>query len=93
MPYHLFKCRVGEVGLATRPTTAAPQIADIHHRQPVILGDEAMETWLDPEWDREGSIEMARKGCELAYDPRRVPTVLGTIGSAGAVWNHQGVQK
>ena len=51
---------------------AAPEIADIHHRQPLILGDEAMETWLDPDWDREGLMEMARTGCELAYDRRRV---------------------
>ena len=51
---------------------AAPEIADINHRQPVILDDEAMETWLNPEWDREGLIEMARTGCELAYDRRRV---------------------
>ena len=55
---------------------AAPEIADIHHRQPLILDDEAMETWLDPDWDREGFMEMARKGCELAYERRRVTRQL-----------------
>ena len=47
-------------------TDAAPEIADIHHRQPVILDEKATETWLDPERNREGIIAMARKGCEVA---------------------------
>ena len=53
-------------------TEAAPGIADIHHRQPVILDDEAVDRWLDPGWGREEFIAMARRGCEFAYDRRRV---------------------
>ena len=53
-------------------TDAAPEIANIYHRQPVILDDEAVQAWLNPEWNRDGFIAMARKGGELAYDRRRV---------------------
>ncbi len=29
-------------------TTAAPQLADIHHRQPAIVSSERFDDWLDP---------------------------------------------
>lgn len=53
-------------------TAAAPEIADIHHRQPLILDDDAMEEWLEPGREHEGLIAKARKGCEGAYERRRV---------------------
>ena len=53
-------------------TQAASGIADIHHRQPVILSDETVDEWLAPGSVREGLIESACKGCEGAYERRRV---------------------
>ena len=53
-------------------TQAAPGIADIHHRQPVILSDEAVDEWLAPGNVREGLIDTARNGCERSYERRRV---------------------
>ena len=53
-------------------TQAASGIAYIHHRQPVILDDEAMEEWLAPGIVRESLIGTARNGCEGPYERRRV---------------------
>ena len=53
-------------------TGAAPAIADIHHRQPLILDDEAMEAWLEPGWGHKELIAMAREGCDGTYERRAV---------------------
>ena len=53
-------------------TQTVAGIADIHHRQPIILDDEAMEEWLAPGNVRERVIDTARKGSEGTYERRRV---------------------
>ena len=84
-------------------TQAASGIADIHHRQPVILGDEAVDEWLAPGNVREGLIETARKACEGAYERRRVtldvndprndwPDLLVPAAKAGPIGGEGGTQ-
>ena len=53
-------------------TEAAPQIADIHHRQPVILDDDAMEVWLEPGTAHDVLIQTAHRGNDAAYERRPV---------------------
>ena len=47
---------------------AAPAIEDIHHRQPLILDDDATAEWLRPGAAPAGLISMTKKGCGSAYD-------------------------
>ena len=59
----------GSIGTFVILTMAAePEIADIHHRQPVILDEEAKEQWLTPGWGSDALIRIARKGYKGAYD-------------------------
>ena len=59
----------GSIGTFVIMTMAAePEIADIHHRQPVILDEEAKEQWLTPGWGSDELIRIARKGYKGAYD-------------------------
>ena len=51
---------------------AAPSIADIHHRQPVILDDNATEAWLKPGWASNELMELVLADCERGYERRRV---------------------
>ena len=53
-------------------TVAIPAIADIHHRQPLILNGEAMGAWLEPGRGHKELIAMARKGCDGTYERRAV---------------------
>ena len=53
-------------------TASAPAIADIHHRQPLILEKEAVEAWLKPGWAPNGLMDVVMAGCERAYERRRV---------------------
>ena len=47
---------------------AAPAIADIHHRQPLILDDDATEEWLRPGAASVDLIRKAKMDCESMYD-------------------------
>ena len=53
-------------------TQAAPGIADIHHRQPLILEGEALEAWLKPGWTSDKLLGMVRTGGERSYERRPV---------------------
>ena len=59
---------VGSFVILTRQ--AAPGIADIHHRQPVILEGEGLEAWLKPGWGSDRLIELARVGGGWSYERR-----------------------
>lgn len=62
----------------SRPTfviltmAAATAIADIHHRQPVILDDDALEAWLRPGWASNELLETVLASDDRAYERRRV---------------------
>ncbi len=49
-------------------TAAAPAIVDIHHRQPLILDDDAAEEWLRPGPAPVDAITRAKKECGSRYD-------------------------
>ena len=57
---------------------AAPAIADIHHRQPLILDDEATTAWLRPGAAPAGLISMTKKGCGSAYDRWPVSSLVNS---------------
>ena len=40
-------------------TAASPALADIHHRQPVIVDDDALDEWLDPGTSSERLLALA----------------------------------
>ena len=57
---------------------AAPAIADIHHRQPLILEDDAAEEWLRPGPAPVDVITRAKKGCGSAYDRWPVSSLVNS---------------
>ena len=61
---------VGSFVILTRQ--AAPGIADIHHRQPVILEGEGLEAWLKPGWASDRLVELARVGGGWSYERREL---------------------
>ena len=53
-------------------TGASPALADIHHRQPVILENGEVDSWLDPASPVERLVEMARTAFAGPFDTWRV---------------------
>ena len=49
-------------------TSVSPALADIHHRQPVIVEDGYVDEWLDPASPADRVVEMARAACEGPFD-------------------------
>ena len=55
-------------------TAASPALADLHHRQPVIVEDEALEEWLDPGTSSERLLALAGAANDGPFDTRAVST-------------------
>ena len=53
-------------------TAASPALADIHHRQPVIVENEALDEWLDPGTSPERLRALAGAANEGPFDTRAV---------------------
>ena len=53
-------------------TTASAALADVHHRQPVIVEDARVDEWLDPTAPEARVIEIARAACAGPFDVRPV---------------------
>ena len=49
-------------------TAASPALADIHHRQPVIVEEGDVEDWLDPASPAERLAGIVRDPCEGPFD-------------------------
>ena len=49
-------------------TAASPALADIHHRQPVIVEDGAVDEWLDPVSPAGRLVEIVRGPYEGPFD-------------------------
>ena len=60
---------------------AAATIADIHHRQPLILDDEAMEAWLEPGPAPVDLIARATKEGGSVYERRPVSELVNSPGN------------
>ena len=53
-------------------TAASPALADIHHRQPVIVEDAVLDEWLDPGTSSERLLALAGAANEGPFDTRAV---------------------
>jgi len=58
-------------GFAILTTAAGPDIAALHHRQPVLLDDEQLASWLEPDSDRAALLELCQSSPahQLQYWP------------------------
>ena len=59
---------------AVLTTGASPALADIHHRQPVLVEDEALDDWLDPETSSERLLSLAVAANDGPFERRAVST-------------------
>jgi len=59
-------------------TQASPEIADIHHRQPLMLEEEALEEWLRPGPAPVGLVTRAKNGSGPAYERRPVSGLVNS---------------
>ena len=59
---------------AVLTTGATPALSDIHHRQPVIVEDEALDDWLDPETSSERLRSLAVAANDGPFERRAVST-------------------
>ena len=55
-------------------TGASPSLADLHHRQPVIVEDAVLEEWLDPGTSSERLLALAGAANDGPFDTRAVST-------------------
>ena len=53
-------------------TDAAPAIAHLHHRQPVVLDETGVYVWLDPEADHEHLLATVQEAADGTYEARPV---------------------
>ena len=59
-------------------TAVSPALADIHHRQPVIVGDGGVDAWLDPASPFERIVETARAAFAGPFDRWRVSSAVNS---------------
>ena len=57
---------------------ASAALADIHHRQPVIVEDGDLEAWLDPDSPVERVFEIARTAFAGPFDRRKVSRAVNS---------------
>ena len=57
---------------------AAPAIADIHHRQPLILDDDAIAEWLRPGAAPVDLVTRVKKRCGAVYERRPVSGLVNS---------------
>ena len=59
-------------------TAVSPALADIHHRQPVIVDGDEVEEWLDPASSSERLLELARAAYAGPFDRWRVSRAVNS---------------
>lgn len=60
-------------------TEASPLLADIHHRQPVIVEHAALDEWLDPSTQSERLLALAGAANEGPFERRAVSTRVNSV--------------
>ena len=60
-------------------TTAAPQLADIHNRQPAIIDPDQYDEWLDPTSALPRLLKLVRRPHEGPYETRPVSTRVNSV--------------
>ena len=64
-------------------TAASPALADIHHRQPVIVEGGDVDEWLDPASPADRLLGMARGACEGPFDRWAVSRAVNNVRNDG----------
>ncbi|WP_255371717.1 SOS response-associated peptidase [Cellulosimicrobium sp. CUA-896] len=67
-------------------TDAAPDLAEIHDRMPLVLPPDAWDAWLDPAVDAEGAAGLLRLGGphgDVPMAAREVSTLVNTVSNDG----------
>ena len=64
-------------------TAASPALADIHHRQPVIVEEGDVDEWLDPASPADRRLGMARGACEGPFDRWAVSRAVNNARNDG----------
>ena len=65
-------------------TAASPGLADIHHRQPVIVDPDRLADWLDPSSPMPRLFDLLREPHAGPYERRAVSTRVNSIGNDDA---------
>ncbi len=60
-------------------TTASPELADIHHRQPAIIGPDRFDEWLDPTSPVPRLLDLVREPYCGPYEKRAVSTRVNSV--------------
>lgn len=65
-------------------TGACPSLADIHHRQPVLVDDDSLDEWLDPGTSSKRLLALAGTADEGPFERRAVSTRVNSARNDGA---------
>ena len=60
-------------------TTASPELADIHHRQPAIIGSDRFDEWLDPTSPMPRLLDLVREPYGGPYEKRAISTRVNSV--------------
>ena len=60
-------------------TTASPELADIHHRQPAIIAPDRFDDWLDPTSPVPRLLDLVREPYGGPYEKRTVSTRVNSV--------------
>ena len=69
---------------AVLTTDAAPAIAHLHHRQPVLLDDVGVDVWLDPGAAQDHLLATVQEAADGAYEAWPVSREVNDPGHEGA---------
>ena len=60
-------------------TTASPELADIHHRQPAIIAPDRFDDWIDPTSPVPRLLDLVREPYGGPYEKRAVNTRVNSV--------------
>ncbi|WP_136660929.1 SOS response-associated peptidase [Nitratireductor sp. XY-223] len=62
---------------------AGPSVSGLHARMPVVLKNDVLEAWMDPNTDKAGALELLQhnRGADFVYHP--VTRAVGNVNNKG----------